>query len=319
MRGAQRADMQAGDHKVLVSGASGFYGRHLVPFLQAGGYEPVAMVRRDLSFGGSIRVIKITDIETGIDWERHLDGIGAVVHLAGLAHATSFIPESDYNRLNHAVTRQLARAAQSAGAKLIFISSIAAQSGPSADCVLVESGPVRPTTAYGRSKLRAEQEVTGAGDRYVIFRPTLTYGSGVVGNMGRLIQLSTRRIPPPFGTLHNKRSLLAVETMCEAISFALKTEAALGQTFLLADPEPVSVAEMVRALREGAGMRGGGLRVPPTVLSAILRLIGRADLWDKIAGDLVVSVEKLRTFGFRWRVDTREGLRALGATWRNRI
>ena len=319
MRGAQRADMQSGNHKVLVTGASGFYGRHLVPFLQAAGYEPVAMVRRDVSFGGSIRVIKITDIETGIDWARHLDGVGAVVHLAGLVHVTSVIPESDYDRLNRAVTNRLARAAQSAGAKLIYISSIAAQSGSSADYVLVESGPVGPTTAYGRSKLRAEQEVAAAGDRYVIFRPTLTYGSGVVGNMGRLIRLSTGRIPPPFGALHNKRSLLAVETMCEAVSFALRTEAAMGQTFLLADPEPVSVAEMVRALREGAGMRGGGLRVPPAVLSALLRLTGRADLWDKIAGDLVVSVEKLRTFGFRWKVDTHEGLRALGAMFSGRL
>ena len=74
----QRADMQAGGHKVLVTGASGFYGRHLVPFLQATGYEPVAMTRRDVSFGGPVRVIKITDIETGIDWARHLDGVGAV-------------------------------------------------------------------------------------------------------------------------------------------------------------------------------------------------------------------------------------------------
>ena len=311
--------MQAGKHKVLVTGASGFYGRHLVPFLQATGYEPVAMMRRDLSFGGPVRVIKITDIKTEIDWERHLDGIGAVVHLAGLAHVTSVIPEPDYDRLNPVVTKRLARAAQSAGAKLIYISSIAAQSGSGADHVLVEGDPAGPTTAYGRSKLRAEQEVAAAGDRYVIFRPTLTYGSGVVGNMGRLIQLSTGRIPPPFGALDNKRSLLAVENMCEAISFALKTEAALGQTFLLADEEPVSVAEMVRALREGTGMRGGGLPVPPAILSALARLIGAAGLWDKIAGNLVVSVEKLSTFGFRWKVDTREGLRALGAIFSGRL
>jgi UDP-glucose 4-epimerase len=167
--------------------------------------------------------------------------------------------------------------------------------------------------------LAAEQEVTAVGGRHVIFRPSVTYGAGVVGNIARLIQFSIGHIPPPLGALHNRRSLLAVENMCQAVRFALETKAAVGQTFLLADPEPISVAEMVQLLREGAGMRGGGLRVPPTVVSALLRLLGRGDLWEKIAGNLVVSVEKLRKFGFEWKVETRDGLRALGARSRNHI
>lgn len=310
--------MQARNHKVLVTGASGFYGRHLVPFLHASGYEPLAIARRDLSFGGSIKVIKSDHIEISVDVSRHLDGVEAVVHLAGLAHINSVIPEVEYDRVNRGMTKRIAGAARGAGAKFIYISSIAAQSGPSGDQVLTESGRMTQTTPYGRSKFAAEQEVIAAGGRYVIFRPSLTYGSGVVGNIGRLVQISTGYIPPPFGALHNKRSLLAVENMCEAVKFALETELAEGETFLLADPEPVSVAEMVRLLREGAGIRGSGLPVPPAVLSAILRIFSRGDLWDKIGGDLVVSVEKLRSFGFQWKVDTRAGLRVLGATWRNR-
>ena len=144
--------MQAGNHKVLVTGASGFYGRHLVPFLRASGYEPLAMMRRDVSFGNSIKVIKIGDI-AGTDIARHLDGVDAIVHLLGLAH---FIPVADYDRVNRESTKRVAQAAKNAGAKLIYISSIAAQSGPSSDQMLVESGPLVPTTSYGRSKLAAE-------------------------------------------------------------------------------------------------------------------------------------------------------------------
>jgi nucleoside-diphosphate-sugar epimerase len=187
-----------------------------------------------------------------------------------LAHIKSVIPEVEYDRVNREMTRRIARAAQTAGAKIIYISSIAAQSGTSRDSTLVESGPMAPTTPYGRSKLAAEQEVIAAGGRHVIFRPSLTYGGGVVGNIGRLVQISTGHIPPPFGALHNKRSLLAVENMCQAVRFALETEPAEGETFLLADPEPVSVAEMVRLLRRNEWQRtartaGAIVNDPPTV------------------------------------------------------
>ena len=301
--------------KVLVSGASGFYGRHLLPCLRAQDYEIVAVSRRPAEFGAGVSTLKVSDIADEVDWPRYLDGVAAVVHLAGVAHATSFITEAEYDRVNRDATGRLARAAQSAGAIFIFMSSIAAQSGPSAEHVLAESDDPMPTTAYGRSKLRAEQQVAEAGDRYVIFRPTLTYGEGVLGNMGRLIQLATSRVPLPVGSLHNRRSLLAVENACEAICFALTNDRVLGNTFLLADRHPLSIAEMVRALREGAGMGGGGVRVPPALLSLTLRSLGRADMWDKLAGDLIVSVEKLSRFGFRWKVDTGEGLRALGASY----
>ena len=97
---------------MLVTGASGFYGRHLVPFLRASGYEPLAMTRRDVSFGNSIKVIKIADIGTGIDFARHLDGVEAVVHLVGLAHFRSVIPEADYDRVNRELTKRVAQAAK---------------------------------------------------------------------------------------------------------------------------------------------------------------------------------------------------------------
>lgn len=307
-------DMDVRNPTVLLTGATGFYGRHVLPFLRARGWEPVVVTRRPVALDANVNVIPVADIGGKIDWPRYLDGVKAVVHLAGLAHPASFVSEDEFDRVNRQATIRIARATQRAGARFIYISSIAAQAGSKVKGVLIESNSYEPKTAYGRSKARAEQEVAEIGGRYVIFRPALTYGAGVGGNMRRLIELATAKIPPPFGALHNRRSLLAMENACEAFDFVLRTDAALGQTFLLADPEPLSVAEIVRALREGAGISGGGIRMPPALLALALRTLGRFDVWDKIGGELVVSVERLKQCGFRWKVDTRSGLRALGAT-----
>src|SRR5262249_56074454 len=84
--------------------------------------------------------------------------VGAVVEWGGGGHAMSGVPEDDYRVLNTEATIGLARAAQRAGAKrFVFLSSIRAQSGPTAERVLTEELPPEPTDAYGRSKLAAEQ------------------------------------------------------------------------------------------------------------------------------------------------------------------
>ena len=300
---------------VLVTGATGFFGRHLVPQLLARGHRLRVVARRDIAKAEGLEVVQVGDIMQAIDWPRYLEGVDAVVHLAALAHATSIIREAEYDRLNRQLTARLAKATSATDARFVFMSSIAAQSGPSSNVVLTEDAPASPTTAYGRSKLRAEQEVAAATSRYVILRPTLTYGPGVIGNMGRIAQLATHPVPPPFGMMHNRRSLLSVENMCDAVEFALSSQAALSQVFLVSDPRPVTMAEIIAFLRQGAGRSGGGVPVPPMLFSNALRLLGRGELWEKIGGNLVVSVAKLEGLGFRWRINTCEGLRALGAVY----
>ena len=133
--------------------------------------------------------------------------------------------------------------------------------------------------------------------------------------MQRIARLATLRLPPPFGAIRNRRSLLAVENMCDAVRFAINSQAAGNQVFVLSDPKPVSVAEIVWFLREGAGLKRSGIPVPPALLSAALRVIGRYELWEKLAGNLVTSVAKLEGLGFQWRLNTADGLRALGAIY----
>ena len=117
--------------KVLVTGSDGFVGRHLVPYLIAQGYKVIAASRTAPSFQDpNIVPVQLPDLSAPFDWQPFLRQCDAVVHLAGIAH--QFAPDDLYDRVNHRATAALADAAFRCGTRhLVFISSIAAQSGSS--------------------------------------------------------------------------------------------------------------------------------------------------------------------------------------------
>ena len=301
--------------RVLITGASGFYGRHLIPYLNARGYLVRAISRRPLPAIGGVETQLIRDINLVQDWERRLEGIDAVVHLAAMAHMTDKIPDAAYDIINRQAVRKIAKAAKRNNTKFVFMSSIAAQTSHMSDHVLTESDQCNPTTAYGRAKLAAELDIAAMDVPFVILRPVLTYGAGVLGNMGRMIKLALMPIPPPFGGIRNKRSLLAIENMCAVVEFVLGSDVALRQILLVSDPEPISTPEIVLNIREGAGLKRRGLKISPRVLSGALSLIGRRDIWEKIGGSLIASSAKLESLGFSYKYHSPDALRLLGEAY----
>jgi UDP-glucose 4-epimerase len=301
---------------ILVTGATGFIGRHVVPALAAQGFAVRATLGRPADIAAlhtDVVPFIVGDLAHEVDWRPSLHGADAVVHLAGLAH-TSGIREAAYDRVNRWASVRLAEAARAAGARFVFVSSVRAQSGPTAADILTEDAAPAPTDAYGRSKLAAEREIAALGAAHVILRPTLVYGEGVGGNMRSLMRLAALPIPLPFGAVHNARSLLAIENLTSAISLALSSEAVLGGTFLVADASPVSLAEMVTFLRKGRGRGPGLIPVPPVLIGGAVKLIGRGALWDRLSGNLAVSTTRLSAIGYTPALDTKTALAALGAS-----
>jgi nucleoside-diphosphate-sugar epimerase len=302
--------------RILVTGATGFIGRHLVAGLVARGFSVRAAVRRrvtDGAFPASLEQIVTGDLAEEIDWWPLLIGIDAIVHLAAIAHVQSPLREDVYDRVNRWAAVRLAKVATSAGIRLVFISSVAAQSAPSADEIITEEMIPNPVSAYGRSKLRAEQEISAFNGNHVILRPTITYGAGVKGNMKRILDLALLPLPLPVAALRKRRSLLAIENLIDAITLVLTPEVPRNEIFLVADPEPVTVADIVAEIRRGAGRKSGLIPVPRTLMRAGLRVLGGTDLLDRIDGNLIVSTAKLQAVGFTPRVRTPDGLAALGA------
>jgi UDP-glucose 4-epimerase len=299
---------------VLVTGSSGFVGQRLVTTLADAGYRVRAASRNPSAAGwpDGVQVARLPNLADRINWDPLLADVAYVVHLAGLAHRGMAVSEEMYDRVNRVATADLAAAAAKAGlARLIFISSIGSQSGPSSERVLSEADEPRPTTAYGRSKLAAEIALRDSGVPHTILRPVLVYGPNAPGNMGLLVRLATSPWPLPFGALTGLRSLLAVDNLTSAIQFAIKSSTTRNETYIAADLDAFSLAEIIAMLRAAIGRSPGLLPLPQRWLANVLRMIGQDDAWQRLGGSLVASPTKLIAAGWRPELDTRAGLAAM--------
>jgi UDP-glucose 4-epimerase len=303
--------------RILVTGASGFIGQHLVRRLSRSGYRVRAAARQPVIFDDpNIEGIALGDMSRSFAADYVVRGVDMVIHAAGMAHARPGIPDAAYTAINVDATRQLARAARSARVKrFVLMSSVRALVGARHDGVVTEATPPSPGDAYGRSKMMAEattmELLAGSGTHWTVLRPVLVYGPGVKGNMAALMRLAEGPYPLPFGALKSRRSLLSVANLLSAIEHVLQTPAAEDSPFIVADNEPVTVAGVIRALRKGRGRPPRLLPVPQAAVVAALRLSGRAAFADRLAGDLVADAARLKDTGWAPAETTEEALAAL--------
>jgi nucleoside-diphosphate-sugar epimerase len=297
---------------IALTGATGFIGQYLLRELPKRGYRLRVLLRRPSVVPMESASAVVGDLARPQNMAAALADVDAVIHSAGIAHAMSGLPEDDYRMLNTEATIGLARAAQRAGAKrFVFLSSIRAQCGPTADHVLTEELAPAPTDAYGRSKLAAEQGVAELDLDWVALRLVLVYGPGVKGNMAELLRFARSPYPLPVGLLHARRSLLALDNLVAAVDTALAAPGRLRRPLIVADPTALTIAEMVTALRRGLGRKGGLIPVPPSLLKMALRAAGRAEIYQRLAGSLVADPSALVRLGWTPPVATSDGLAAL--------
>ncbi len=297
---------------IALTGATGFIGRYLLHALSESGCRVRVLLRRPTMLPVDCASAVIGDLARPQNMAAALADVDAVVHSAGISLAASGLPEDDYRALNTEGTIALARASLRAGVRrFVLLSSIRAQSGPSAAAVLTEESEPAPTDAFGRSKLAAEQGLAGVDLDWVALRLTLAYGPGVQGNMGRLIRLARTPLPLPFSALTARRSLLSLANLVAAIECVLATAEPLRRPLIVADPEPVSVAGMVAAMRRGLGRRPNLFPLAPRLLRTGLNLAGHPEFFDQLASPLVADTAALKRLGWTPRHTSATGLELL--------
>jgi len=281
------------DAAILVTGASGFVGRHLVAALRAGGQQVLAVGKAG------------PRLDADTDWRAQLAGVRTVVHLAG-RHAGDAAAFARYV----AMTLNLGRQAESADIEhFVYLSSVKVngdRTGPGE--AFSERDVPDPRDDYGAAKLRMERGLAELRLPLTVIRPPLVYGPDARGNVRALARAVEQGWPLPLAAVANRRSLIGIGNLCHFIQHVLDTPEARGETYLVADGRDVSTAELLRAVARALDRPSRLFAVPPPLLEYGLRLVGHGATADRLLGDLRIDSGKARRLGWEPPLSLDEGL-----------
>jgi len=315
--------------RILVTGATGFVGRHLCQALVEAGHIVSAAVRRspDPALPAEINVVNVGEIGPDTDWRHMTDGMDAVVHLAARTHVmeeTHADPEAEYQRINVEATRRLALgAARSGVGRFVFLSSIKVNGEQTAAHPFSAGDTPAPEDAYGRTKRDAEAELVrateGTQTETAILRAPLVYGPGVKGNFQKLLEAVDQGKWLPLGSIDNRRSMVYVGNLVSALMAALTSELAAGGTFLVSDGEDVSVTNLLQGIGAALDRPVKLVPVPVTVLKVIGILSGKSAAIKRLAGSLQVDQSDLHDqLGWSPPFSMKEGLEQTAQWFKDR-
>lgn len=289
--------------RILLTGATGFLGRALLKELLYREHEVTAAVRHASPVVKGLRSYPIVDIGGTTDWLPALQGIEVVVHAAARVHVVRERhpdPLAEYRHVNVDGTLRLARQAVASGVRrFVFISSIKVNGESTLLGKPFLAGDVpAPADPYGVSKLEAEQGLMRladeAGMELVIIRPPLVYGPGVKANFLSMMRWLHKGVPLPFGAIHNRRSLVALDNLVDLIVTCIEHHVAANQTFLVSDGEDLSTSELLRRMGAVLGRPARLLPVPSWLLQAGAAALGKQALSQRLCGSLQVDIGKTR-------------------------
>jgi nucleoside-diphosphate-sugar epimerase len=309
--------LMAIEKSVLVTGASGFIGGALCPYLESREWQ----VRK-----GSANAGRVPESPSAgwAGWTDKIQGCAAVVHLAARVHINKpAMQDSDsvYRLVNSEWTLSFARSAAAAGVRrFIFVSSVKVN-GEGRDVPYCEADVPLPQDGYGRSKLSAEQGLIelsrSSGMEIIILRLPLVYGPRVQANFLKMMHWVNRGIPLPFASVKNRRSLLGIDNLSDAIAACLEHEAAANRTYVVSDQQDVSTPDLLKGMAHALNRKSRLFAVPDGLLEFAAGAAGTSSMLRRLCGSLTVDSSRISAeLGWRPPISLEAGLQKTASWYR---
>jgi nucleoside-diphosphate-sugar epimerase len=313
--------------KILVTGASGFIGSHLVGRLQKAGDTLFVATRREVGglSGKDIKRIAVGEIDGNTVWDDILRDIDVVIHLAGRVHVMHDYcsnPLAEYRKVNLCGTTNLANACAQQGVKrFIFLSTIKVNGEFTLPgCKFNEIDLPNPSDPYAISKYEAEERLLklsiSSNMEIVIIRPPLVYGPDVKANFLLLMKLCSLSLPIPLGRINNSRSFISIDNLVDFVHVCTVHPAAKNEIFLVSDGEDLSTTQLIEKISQSIGKTAKLFYIPIPILRCIARLFGRSDIFDRLTNSMRLDIQKSRKL-LNWepKISASEGLYLLGLAY----
>ncbi len=287
---------------ILVTGATGFIGRHLTRrLIELDEYKVVAITRypekaKELESKG-IKVLK-ADITKKADLRKLNEfPIDIIIHCAACVESKN---PKVLNKVNIEGTENICKLAVELGVeKLIYLSSVAVVSG-NKQVPLTEDLPFRATSPYGQSKLEAEKKALvyrRKGVPVIILRPPIVYGEDEPHAFSPLLKLIRHRLLPLPNKGKVKLHLAYVENVVAAIIFSLKNENMFEGAFFVADKEVLTVYQVFKNMSKGLGVKAP-FRLPNFSTTIFCNLPFAGKRLSFFLKNRAYSTEKIESLGF---------------------
>ncbi|HXS94419.1 MAG TPA: NAD-dependent epimerase/dehydratase family protein [Candidatus Limnocylindrales bacterium] len=247
---------------ILLTGATGFIGRHLLDRLLGEGQRVRCLVRGERTLPCETA---LADLITGARVDRALAGVDTVIHLAGVTKA---LRPAEYESGNVTAAAILASEAAGKVKRFVHVSSLAATGPATSNEPVNEDTPPHPVSIYGRSKLRGEEAVRNALPDAVIVRPPVVYGPADT-DVFRLLKAVSQGLVVEISGGERWFSSIFVLDLVEGILAAATKPQAAGRTYFLANPRPNTWAQLGASAAATMGKRVRVLKVPAVLTDGI--------------------------------------------------
>ncbi|TLU65100.1 SDR family oxidoreductase [Thalassotalea litorea] len=286
--------------EVLLTGASGFLGKHILASTEFTDSSIRAVYRFGSKSEEHLNRYFVDNIDAHTNWLPALKNIDCVIHCAARVHVmsdTKSDPLNAYRQVNTEGTVNLAEQAMRCGVKrFIFISTIKVNGEETGVTPYKASDIANPSDPYGISKYEAEQALLELARRstmeVVIIRPPLIYGPGVKANFAALAKIVNKGFPLPFGSvIKNKRSMVGITNLVSLIKECTTNKKAANQVFLVSDEVDLSTADFVTNIARALEKKTRLFPVPPWLFKLLGVITGKGQVVSRICGSLQVDIE----------------------------
>jgi nucleoside-diphosphate-sugar epimerase len=269
-------------YTILITGATGFVGQHLVVFLKQFYSKVIGTTRQ--------KNTKFITVDAVTNWVDVLKEVDCVIHLANRAHVMKDKNPERFHQVNVVDFERLLSACEKTKVKqFIYLSSIKVNGEETKRKPFLYNDKVNPIDVYAYSKYQAENLLKKHKLDWTIIRPPLIYGKGVKGNFASMIKLIKSSIPLPLKGINNKRSLLNVKNLCDVIAKCLQNPNAKNQIFLVSDDCDVSTPELIQKIAKKEHQKVTLFKLP--FFGFIMRLLGKKKQYVRLNQSLQLDIE----------------------------